>query len=527
MKRRDFIQYATSSFFLPLILDGFGAKAHTKATTPFMKAMQQIADANDRILVVIQLNGGNDGLNMVLPLDQYSTYTASNFRGNIAIPENKVLKLNGKPETGLHPSMTGLQTLYNEGKLSIIQAAGYANPSFSHFRASDIWFTAVDSDKISTSGWLGRYVENTYDGFPDNYPSSSNPDPLAIQISSISSTAFVTSSASAALAIQDPDTFAKIVGDKPNIISGDLPDTPAGKYTAFIRQQQISSVAYAGQLKIAAGKGKNLVTYPTQNTLADQLKIVSRLIAGGLQTKIYYVTLGGFDTHSNQVNAGDTSVGSHADLLGKLSSGIKAFMDDLKAQGNDNKVVGMTFSEFGRRAISNGSRGTDHGWASPLFVFGNAVKTQMIGKNPNLKDLDNNNIKLQTDFRQVYASILTDWMGASEATVKTILLDKTFSILPIFRQQQVLGTETEVPGTNFKIYPNPAVGETILESDKFNGGISDLQLSDMTGRNYSSRWSQLSANKIRLDLSNLPSGKYLVCVETRQEPIVGTLVVSH
>ncbi|MFC0184442.1 DUF1501 domain-containing protein [Pseudarcicella hirudinis] len=181
-------------------------------------------------------------------------------------------------------------------------------------------------------------------------------------------------------------------------------------------------------MKIAAGKGKNLVTYPTQNTLADQLKIVSRLIAGGLQTKIYYVTLGGFDTHSNQVNAGDTSVGSHADLLGKLSSGIKAFMDDLKAQGNDNKVVGMTFSEFGRRAISNGSRGTDHGWASPLFVFGNAVKTQMIGKNPNLKDLDNNNIKLQTDFRQVYASILTDWMGASEATVKTILLDKTFSI---------------------------------------------------------------------------------------------------
>lgn len=330
MKRREFLQYATSSFFLPLVLDGYGARAETNASSPFMKAMLELAEANDKILVVIQLNGGNDGLNMVLPLDQYSTYTASNFRGNIAIPENKALKLDGFPETGLHPSMTGLQTLFNEGKLSIVHATGYPNPNFSHFRANDIWFTAVDSDKLSTSGWLGRYLEQSYDQFPDAYPNANFPDPMAIQISSISSTTFNTSSSPGGLSIQDPDTFSQIIGDKPVINPGELPNTPAGKYTAFIRQQQTSSVAYAGRLKEASAKGKNMVVYPTDNSLFDQLKIVSRLIAGGLKTKIYYVTLGGFDTHSQQVDITDTTQGKHATLLKYLSEGIKIFWMTLK-----------------------------------------------------------------------------------------------------------------------------------------------------------------------------------------------------
>ena len=352
MKRRDFLQYATSSFFLPLILDGYGAKAESSANSPFMKAMLELAEINDKILVVIQLNGGNDGLNMVLPLDQYRTYTATTFRANIAIPESKALKLNGLPQTGLHPSMTGLQTLFNEGKLSIIHSAGYPNPNFSHFRANDIWYTGVDSDKLATTGWLGRYLDQTYTDFPESYPNSKFPDPIAIQISSISSTTFNTNGASGALAIQNPDTFAKIVGEKPVVEVGELPQTPAGKYTAFVRQQQTSSVAYAGQLKAAADKGKNLVTYPTGNPLLDQLKIVARLIAGGLQTKIYYVTLGGFDTHSQQVDTTDKTKGVHANLLKYHSDRIKIFMDDQKANGKADKVAGMTFSEFGRRAIS-------------------------------------------------------------------------------------------------------------------------------------------------------------------------------
>ena len=527
MKRRDFIQYTSASFFLPLILDGFGAKAHTQATTPFMKAMLEVADANDNILVVIQLSGGNDGLNMVIPLDQYDTYQSVSFRGNIAIDQNKVLKLKDTNLTGLHPSMTGLQRLYEEGKLSIVHSAGYPNPSFSHFRASDIWFTAVDADKLSTSGWLGRYVNDRYPGFPDSYPSTANPDPLAIQISSISATVFNTVSITSAIAIQDPDAFARIVGDKPNISPSPLPDTAGGKYTAFVRQQQTSSFAYAGQLKIAAGKGKNLVNYPTNNSLADQLKIVSRLIHGGLQTKIYYVTLGGFDTHADQVSATDTSTGNHATLMQRVSEGITAFMDDLKAQGTQDKVVGMTFSEFGRRAVSNGSKGTDHGWASPLFVFGNAVKTQIIGKNPNLKDLDNGNIKLQTDFRQVYASILQDWMGASPASVKSILLDKTFDPSPIFKNTKVLANEHEVPLADLNIFPNPAQTDTIIESEAFARNNTDLVVTDAYGRSFNTNPTRLSRTQVRINVSSMASGKYFVKVDTGAEPLVKALMVAR
>jgi uncharacterized protein (DUF1501 family) len=512
-----------------MILDGFGAKAHTQATTPFMQAMLDVADANDNILVVIQLAGGNDGLNMVLPLDQYAAYSATTLRGSIAIPEDKILKLKDTPQTGLHPSMTGLQRLYDEGKLSIVHSAGYPNPSFSHFRASDIWFTAVDSDKLSNSGWLGRYVSDRYPGFPDNYPSTQNPDPLAIQISSISATIFNTASITSALAIQNPDTFATIVGEKPSIGPSPLPNTPGGKYTAFVRQQQISSFAYAGQLKAASAKGKNMVTYPSNNPLADQLKIVSRLIHGGLQTKIYYVTLGGFDTHENQVSATDNSVGGHATLMQRISEGITSFMDDLKAQGIQDKVVGMTFSEFGRRANSNGSKGTDHGWASPLFVFGNAVKTQIIGKNPDLKALSgtvgNYNVPLQNDFRQVYAAILQDWMGASAASVKSIMLDQTFKPADIFKNTKVLANETEAPLADLNIYPNPAQTETTIESEAFAKSNFEMAITDVYGRSFDANPSRLSRTQVRLNVGNMPAGKYFVKVDTGAEPIVKALMV--
>jgi hypothetical protein len=383
----------------------------------------------------------------------------------------------------------------------------------------------VDADKLSTSGWLGRYASDRYPGFPDNYPSAANPDPLAIQISSISATIFNTSSITSAIAIQDPDAFARIVGDKPNISPSPLPNTPGGKYTAFVRQQQTASFAYAGQLKLAAGKGKNLVTYPTNNSLADQLKIVARLIHGGLQTKIYYVTLDGFDTHENQVSATDNSTGNHAVLMQRVSEGITAFMDDLKRQGTQDKVVGMTFSEFGRTPIANGSKGTDHGWASPLFVFGNAVKTQIIGKNPNLKDLSNNQIKLQTDFRQVYAAILQDWMGASAASVKSILLDKTFDPSPIFKGAPVLVNQNEVPLVDLNIFPNPAQIDTIIESDAFAKNNIDLVVTDAYGRIFDTNPTRLTRTQVLINVSNLASGKYFVKVNTGAEPLVKALMV--
>ncbi len=517
MNRRTFFQHAATAALAPVLIDGYGATAFGSALptrpSPFMQALLEVADQTDRVLVVIQLQGGNDGLNTVIPLDQMSVYTASTFRGNIAIPEAKVLKMNKYAQTGLHPAMTGFQQLFNAGKLSIVQGVSYPSPNFSHFRASDIWMTAVDSDKTLTSGWAGRYLDKRFPNYPENFPTAAMPDPPAIQIGAVTATSLLGPINSMAVVLSDPDTFARLVGDKPNDPKGIDGSSYAGKQIDFIRQQQVSSVSYAGQIKAAADKGKNSITYPTSNPLADQLKIIARLISGGLQTKLYYVTVGGFDTHASQVDATSTSTGTHANLLRQLSDAVFSFQNDLAQLKLEDRVVGMTFSEFGRRAISNGSLGTDHGTSAPMFIFGTAVKTQMVGQNPNLRDLDNNNLKMQTDFRQVYAAILEDWFGASVAT-ETSVLTRDFPVAPVFRVTQlVTGTEPTAEPTA-TLYPNPASGAVMLESDWLEPGVKSVQVFDMQGRQLSIYAAQPTARQLRFDVSNLPMGTYIVRVET-------------
>lgn len=522
MKRRNFLQYAASSLVLPVLIDGYGAKAFARPSS-FVRSLIELAEQSDRVLVIIQLQGGNDGLNTVIPLDQMSVYTASNFRGNIAIPETKALKLKNYAATGLHPSMTGMQQLFNDGKLSIIQGVSYPTPNFSHFRASDIWMTAVDSSQTATSGWAGRYLDKRFPNYPKAYPTAETPDPPAIQIGYVAATTLLGPTDSMAIVLQDPDTFARLVGDKPNdpvsTVSG-----YAGRQIDYIRQQQASSVSYAGQIKTAASKGKNLATYPTGNALSDQLKIIARLISGGLQTKVYYVTLGGFDTHASQVDATDTTVGPHANLLKTLSDAVLAFQTDLGKLKIDDRVVGMTFSEFGRRAISNGSRGTDHGTSAPMFVFGNAIKSSMVGKNPNLSDLDNNNLKMQTDFRQVYAAILTDWFG-TDTTTESNTLFRDFPVAPVFRST-VTSTEF-TPLADARLYPNPASSEVVLEADAINPGLQSVALTDAQGRMIQLNASQLTATSVRFNVGTLPTGTYVVHVATRQGALTKRLLVAR
>ena len=521
MKRRNFLQYAASSLVLPVLIDGYGAKAFARPSS-FVQSLIRLADQTDRVLVIIQLQGGNDGLNMVIPLDQMSVYTSPNFRGNIAIPEAKALKLNNYAGTGLHPSMTGMQQLFNAGKLSIVQGVSYPTPNFSHFRASDIWMTAVDSTQTATSGWAGRYLDNRFPGFPANYPTTAMPDPPAIQIGYVTATSLLGPTESMAIVLQDPDTFARLVGDKSNAPATNLTGY-AAQQIDYIRQQQASSVSYAGQIKTAAGKAKNLATYPTANALGDQLKIIARLIAGGLQTKLYYVTMGGFDNHANQVDATDTTTGTHANLLRTLSDAVAAFQNDLSQLKLEDRVVGMTFSEFGRRAISNGSRGTDHGTSAPMFVFGTAIKSPMVGKNPNLSDLDNNNLKMQTDFRQVYAAILTDWFGA-DASAETTTLFRDFSVAPVFRQT-VTAIEPEV--SDVRLYPNPASAEVVLESNQLSQGLQSVALTDVQGRLMLINASQSAPNALRFNVGMLPTGTYVLHVATIQGTLTKRLLVAR
>jgi len=429
MKRRDFFKYTLPSFAVPAMLGGFKLKAF--AGSPLIQNLLNV-NTKGRVLVVIQLAGGNDGLNTVIPIEFYPAY--KNARSNIAIAEEQILRLNGTDKTGLNPAMCSLQQLFNEDKLAIVQAVSYPKPSFSHFRATDIWLTAEESNQDLNTGWMGRYLNQLYPEFPKQYPNSIMPDPLAIQIGSVVSPALQGPAFPMAMAISNPDSFYKMLNEK-NINAGST--SISQDQLDFIRQISEKTDAYADVIKNAAKKvikQSSLYADKGKNSLSDQLKIVSRLIAGGLQTKIYMVSIGGFDTHAKQTDVNNTSVGTHAILLQKVSDAIYAFMDDLKLQNVEDRVVGMTFSEFGRRIKSNASGGTDHGAGAPVFVFGKPVKSGIIGNNPLIPTnaTSNDNIAMQNDFRSVYATLLKNWLGASVAEMPDIL-QKDFELLPLIK----------------------------------------------------------------------------------------------
>ncbi|RYZ47899.1 MAG: DUF1501 domain-containing protein, partial [Sphingobacteriales bacterium] len=480
MRRRNFLKQALpATVTMPALLNGLTVKAFT-AESPLVQALMGATTETDKVLVMIQLNGGNDGLNMVIPLEFYGNYF--NARTNIAIPQNKVLTLNGTVKTGLHPSMTGLQTLYNEGKLNIVQAVGYPSPNFSHFRATDIWMTASDTDQILTSGWAGRYLGVEYPNFPNGYPNTQMPDPVAIQIGSVTSVTLQGPSVSMGMSISDPTGFYNFLDG----VEDPVPDTPWGKELKYIRLVTEQTQIYSAVIRDAAAKVPSQGAYPGTNSLADQLKIVARLVKGGLKTRIYMVSTGGFDTHASQVNQTDTTTGTHAALMLRVSDAIKAFMDDLKGLGVDDRVIGMTFSEFGRRVKSNSSLGTDHGAAAPVFVFGKNVRSGITGNNPAIPVTAsvNDNIPFQYDFRSIYASILERWFCVPPATLQTILF-QNFQSLPIVKDNACTGVvdnPNQVAGDNLiDNYPNPFTQSTRIRYVT-RGGHTLIQIIDMLGR---------------------------------------------
>lgn len=512
MKRRSFIKTAAASTVLPISLNGMSLRSVQNSS--LLGALGK-RSANGKVLVIIQLNGGNDGLNMVVPLDQYSNL--SKARSNILLSEESVLKLKNTTKTGLHPKMTGAQRLFDNNKMSIVQSVGYPQPNFSHFRSMDIWMSASDSDKVLTTGWMGRYLDKRYPKFPEDYPNANMKDPLAIQIGPLVSLAFMGPNTNMGMAVTNPESFYNLLDNA----SGNVPSTPAGDELAYIRLLAQQTNEYADVIKEAASKGTNKSTkYPTGgrgSNLAEQLKIVARLIHGGLQTPVYMVSLGGFDTHSAQVDTSDTKEGFHATLLSQLSASMEAFQDDLELLGISDRVVGMTFSEFGRRVQSNGSTGTDHGAAAPLMVFGDAVQPGIIGNNPRIPSATtvNDNVPMQFDFRQVYGSILQDWFELPSSEVKSLLGDD-FNTLPIFKNNlskidTFADFMTQISlGT---IFPNPAKDKTVVSYRTDAGGNLQLRLYDALGRLvyvYFDRSHSAGEYEFDMDLKGLKPGNYMV-----------------
>ncbi len=472
MDRRRFLKFGAGAVSVPFAAGRLTANAYGMSPLAALAA----AAANDRVLVVIRLDGGNDGLNTVLPLDQYANLAKA--RANILIPEAKAVKLSAV--TGLHPALRGLASMYEDGKLRVIQAVGYPNHNQSHFRSTDIWFSASDYNQVLTTGWLGRYLETVYPNYPDGYPSKDFPDPPAVQIGSSLFTLLQGSQVPMGMAVANATSIYSLVPAGTDT----APATPAGHELTFIRQMATETQKYGDALKkaIAAATNKSTLYPATGNALSDQLKGVARLIAGGLQTKVYVVSLRGFDTHAAQVLAADVTTGSHANLLTKLNDAIVAFQDDLKLLGIENRVMGMTISEFGRRILSNASLGTDHGTSAPHFVWGAGVSGGLLGTNPvipatvTVKD----NVAMQYDYRSIYASIMRDWMGVSGADLTAVLL-KDFPYLPIVGTP-ILRRDPVVSGAALEPnFPNPFRGATTLRYRVAASGRVRLRVFDSRG----------------------------------------------
>jgi uncharacterized protein (DUF1501 family) len=521
MNRRKFINNSVKACASTFFLNQLTQSSFAQST--LMKAI--MASCTDNILVIVQLAGGNDGLNTIIPLDQYSKALAlpnsSGGRSNILIPETKVLTLSGLSNTAFHPVMGGLRDLYNSGSMSFVQGCGYPNPDYSHFRSTDIWMTGSDSNQFLKSGWIGRELEQLYPGFPTGFPSALYPDPLAIQLGSIVSLAFEASTTSTALAVTDLSEDYELL----NSYGDAIDNTRSGENLAYLRGVAIDTDKYNSRILAAAkAQSTNLSTlYGTaaeikDNPLAIQLQGAARLIKGGLTTRVYMASMSGFDTHAAQTES-DTTKGSHATLLDKVSKAISGFQDDLVKMGVNKKVTGMVFSEFGRRVNSNGSLGSDHGASMPVMLFGSELAGGMYGTNPNLKPSTTvlDNVPMQHDFRSVYYSLLKDWFCLSAAQLSNVFGGKTYPYLSLFKADAVGVHEDDVFASNSTnaladLYPNPAedIARLVFTT---SGGDVNIEIMDATGAPLRIIMNKtLSAGKhtIGIEKESLKSGLYLV-----------------
>ena len=367
------------------------------------------ARPGEKILVVVQLTGGNDGLNTVVPFrdDRYLS-----ARPSLALGKSAVLKLD--TDTGLHPNLKGLAKLFEDRQLSILQGVGYPNPNRSHFESMDIWHTARVKEGTRDLGWLG----NAFDLQQTRLSQSA--DPVAIHLGAEVQPLALAARDLPSPSIRSLDYFRLDTGNNPEQRTAiqtatSAPRDSASSLLKFVQTRTTSALEVSQRLEHSAEAYKSSVKYPA-TPLAGKLRNIAQLIDVGLATRVYYVSLEGFDTHSDQA-------ASHAGLMLQLGDALAAFQDDLNQHSQQDRVLTLVFSEFGRRVRENASRGTDHGAAAPVFLLGNKVRPGLLGKHPSLSDLDDGDLKFQTDFRSIYATLLENWLGWPA----TAVLGETFS----------------------------------------------------------------------------------------------------
>lgn len=536
---------------IPFTIGGIPMKI--MANNPLSRLAMQ--GDSDRVLIILQLHGGNDGLNSLIPIDQYDLYYSR--RSNIAIPKQNSLRraitldstLPLASQIGLHPDMQAMKGMYDTGRVTFVQGVSYKNNNGSHFRGRDIWFMGGGFDDYFPSGWVGRYLKEEFadlGNYPDDFPNTEMPDPLGIEMGNDVSLIFhQQGNIPTSISLNDPAGFAQLVEELEGFQDKDIDprgrppviveNSPYWKELNWILSLEQKSDEYAQRLyQVFLDGGNASVTYPEvypfnaptgslRNPLSNQLKLVARLLAGGCKTKVFMVKIGGFDTHAQQVESFDPTMGSHAALMYHISSAMKAFQDDLKVRGLEDRVLTVTTSEFGRRIHSNGSYGTDHGTGGPIFLFGKGVQPGVVG---NVPDMTKNNVEMQFDYRQVYANILKDWM----------LVDKDKITNDIFFGNFIDGEVEDAPGTFYQpmplaseiitgtktfvesrfylgaCYPNPVVNKAAIRFRVNAVSTVVMELFDSSGRHVrilNNQQYEPGEHVLEIDLSDLTPGLYI------------------
>ena len=502
-----------------------------------LKSLGNLACPNfsARKLVLIQLAGGNDGLNTIVPINQYDSY--AQFRPNLHLSlggTNGLIQLDsGLPlekQVGLHPALTGFKNLYENGLLQIVQGVGYPNTNKSHFKSTDLWLSGGDGMSPNfdiPNGWVGRFLENQYpDQLQANYP-------LGIQLGSGDASLGFDGEHEHHLSVnintQDANGYYSELNGQSGTAPNPIPNSEYGDKLRYILNVDSAANQYQAAVTSAFNSGNNTCQYP-DTELANQLKTAAKFISGGLATKIYLVRLKGFDNHENQVRPEGSHLGIHANLLQELSSAVNAFMLDLHKQQLSDDVIALTFSEFGRKIAENGNLGTDHGEVAPLFIFGKAIQPGIKGNNINLSEAsEENNFQVQTiqyDYRAIFGTLLQDWMGSSNVVLDHSLFDsylqRGYTEGKIDQTLQVAYVVPDycrgdaTPPKNVsepRFYPNPC--DTVVHLDLGPDLLLyKLALYSERGRLVWERWNTTTEFNFTFSVTDLAVGLYIAKTTT-------------
>ncbi len=457
--------------------------------------MQTISSVpSDKVLVLLRLNGGNDALNMIVPTDQFDNL--SNHRGRL-LPSLSSLSHLDDYDLAFHPRMSGLAELFNEGKMSVVQNVGIENSSRSHFTATD-YMTSGNRDQNSGfvgTGWAGRYFQTQNPSFPEGFPNSDYMDPFAIAVGSSVSMTCEGSMAN----FSHPTLFN--AGLSASLSGGDLilDDTYHGNHLQYLQNILNQTNTYNSRINEASELGYANADLYSSDSLSQAFYNIARLITGGIKTKIFVVNLGGFDTHGNQVSATDPTEGRHPNLLARINDALYAFIRDMGSQFDMfgktylDRIFGMTFSEFGRQIKQNSSLGTDHGTAGAMLMFGSCFSNQVVGSNPDLSLVfDRSGLPMEIDIRDIYATILRDWFGATESDVLGQFDKSEIIFYDLFTCSGTSGSISEleslVVGEGFNalsVYPIPA-RDFVNFKGKFGVGEVSIRLYTVSGKRLSS-----------------------------------------